>query len=53
MGTSTEKLFQTYFAVCVLFQNVICNSHLTVEELFSDYFEWKMATHPQAGYMAL
>ena len=23
------------------------NSHLDVEELFSEYFEWKMATHPQ------
>ena len=52
MGTSTKKKFLSYFVVCVLFQNVNCNSHLTVEELFSDYFEWKMATHPQAATMA-
>ena len=26
------------------------NSHLDVEELFSEYFEWKMATHPQVLY---
>jgi hypothetical protein len=31
---------------------VIGNSHMDVEELFSDYFEWKMATHPQAATYA-
>jgi hypothetical protein len=34
------------------FPKVSCYSHLEVEELFSDYFEWKMATHPQAATYA-
>jgi hypothetical protein len=38
--------------VLVTVRNVDGNSHLAVEELFSEYFEWKMATHPQAATYA-
>jgi hypothetical protein len=40
------------WTVYSLVQNVSCYSHMEVEELFSEYFEWKMATHPQAATYA-
>ena len=46
------KIFLISFLLNFFPKNVDCYSHLAVEELFSEYFEWKMATHPQAATYA-
>jgi len=42
-----ERIIVLFISMTIFSGTVLCNKKSEVDNLFSEYFEWKMETHPQ------